>query len=337
VFRQQPSHTPPGRRVYEEFSMNCYVFVHVPRTAGSSVWHELAYQGADKGIGVFDIYHESIQRYGVPGCADRFLADALRQMEVPSCLFHHHSRDSLSTYFEGYDPVFATLLRDPVDRFISDVYHFRRFFRNAAAGGRLTDEITRSWSAQFTACLLRDNVPVRQLLDCAARESCFQNFYLQFFATMCWNIPRQDSVNSPAPRYSTREIRDLAQAMRHRFQAIGWFGDLSRSFSEIQEAFTLEPSSAPLTKTINMGRDKPQVSASERSRFAAIFDDDYQLLDELRTLSAFQKSVRKVLRRVGRMIPGTVASVNENLRLDSPRSMRPARELINAACAAVLV
>jgi len=316
--------------------MNCYVFVHVPRTAGSSVWHQLAYQGADEQIGIYDIYHESIQRYGIPGCADRFLADVLRQIDVPECFFHHHSRDSIFELFADYDSVFATLLRDPVDRFVSDVFHFRRFFRSAAAG-RLTAEITESWSDKFTSSLTDEDLPVRKLLDCAVREPNFQNFYMQFFSSMCLGDARRYTVNSPPPEYSTDKIRTLAAEIRRRFQVIGWFGSLQSSFSEIQNAFLLPADSAPLTNTINIGHDKPRLSPREWRRYASAFEADYQLLDELRSLTPSQKSERQRLRLCRRFIPVSSRWLDEMLPLDLPAPDRPSREPVTADCAPALV
>jgi hypothetical protein len=317
--------------------MNCYVFVHVPRTAGSSVWHHLAYQGADDQIGVYDIYHESIQRYGVPGCADRFLPDVLSQIDMPSCFFHHHSRDGIFEIFDAYETVFATLLRDPVDRFVSDVFHFRRFFRSAAATGQLSDGITEYWSKSFTASMTKIDLPIRELLDGAAREPSFRNFYVDFFASLCWNVPKRASAESPLRVYSAQEIRHLAQEIRRRFQVIGWFGNLQSSFSEIQQAFSLPTDSPPLTNTINTGHDRPKIRPSEWSRYAAAFHADYQLLDELRKLTPFQKSVRNVLRHCRRFVPGSSKWVDENLPLDLPACEQPSRELVTAECAPALV
>lgn len=317
--------------------MNCYVFVHVPRTAGSSVWHHLAYQGADEQIGVYDIYHESIQRFGVPGCADRFLPDVLRQIDMPDCFFHHHSRDSIFEIFDEYETVFATLLRDPVERFVSDVFHFRRFFRSAAATGRLSDGITEYWSKTFTASLTNADLTVRELLDRASREPSFRNFYVDFFASFCWNVPRRASADSPVPVYSAQEIRKLAEEMRRRFQVIGWFGSLQRSFSEIQQAFRLPSECAPLTNTINTGHDKPRLSPREWRRYASAFEADYQLLDELRSLTPSQKSARQRLRLCRRFLPVSSRWLDEALPLDLPAPDRPSREPATADCTPALV
>jgi hypothetical protein len=306
--------------------MNCFVFVHVPRTAGSSVWHHLAYQGADEDFGVFDIYHESIQRYGDPSYTHWFLGDVLRELDMPSCLFHHHSPDGVFDEFAEYDSVFATLLRDPVDRFVSDVFHFRRFIRTTAAGGRMRARIREAWTEDFMASLTDENVPVRQLLDSAAREPCFRNFYVQFFASLCWNVPKRDSANVPLPVYSDQEIRNLAKEIRRRFQVIGWFGNLQSSLSEIQRAFSLPSDSAPLTNTINTGHDKPQLSPREWRRYASAFEADYQLLDELRSLTLSQKSTRQRLRLCRRFVPISSRWLDETLPLDLPGCEQPSRE-----------
>jgi hypothetical protein len=317
--------------------MNCYVFVHVPRTAGSSIWHHLAYQGADEGIGVYDIYHESLQKFGVPGCSDRFLADDIRQIDLSSCLFHHHSRESVFEHFAAHETVFATLLRDPVDRFISDVFHFRRVFRNAAASGRLADHITRSWSEHFTSSLCQADLPDGELLKRAARERTFQNFYVQFFATMCWNVPQAESLNSPVPSYTSQEIHQLAQDIRRHFQVIGWFGTLQQSLSDIQAAFQMSSGGMPLTHTINKGHDRPLIGPAQRLRYSAAFEADYQLLDELRALTPFQKASRRVLRKCQQYVPFSANWVDETLPLAANRPVRDRQREVETEAGAMLV
>lgn len=299
--------------------MPYYVFVHVPRTAGSSVWHHLAHQGADQQIGVFDIYHESIQRCGLPGCSEEFLPAVLHSLDMPRCFFHHHSRENIFGHFAGFKSVFATLLRDPVDRFISDIFHLRKYIRSAAGTGRLTGDITRFWSEQFVADICRDDVTVGDLLEQAARVPGFRNFYLQFFTALCFGPPRRDFTRSWPVDYSSQEIRELALEVRRRFQVVGWFGDLHQSFAEIQQAFTLRPGSASLTNTINASHDRPPLRSSEWSRHAAAFDGDYQFLDELRVLSGFRKSVRQLLRHCRPLAPASLRLVDETLPLDAVR------------------
>jgi hypothetical protein len=272
---------------------------------------------------VFDIYHESIQRYGNPGCLDRFLPDALHQIDVPDCFFHHHSRDSIFEYFDSYEAVFATLLRDPVDRFVSDVFHFRRFFRNGA-DRRLVDGIAKSWSAEFGASLREADVPVDEVLRLAIREPSFRNFYVQFFAGLCWGESARGLPVADTSIWSARAIGKLAADMRRRFQVIGWFGNLHCSLAEIQEAFGLPSGGPPLTNRINIGHDRPGIRPSDRSHFAAAFDADYRLLDELRMLSPLHKSIRRWARSCRSFLPVASTWVDEDLPLPA-RSASPHR------------
>jgi len=156
------------------------VFVHVPRTAGSSIWQSMARLADVHQIPVFDIYRESNVRYGIPEASDRVLEESVEPLATTRFFFHHHTAENIFRHFKPGESVFATVLRDPVDRFVSDVYHYRRFIRSTEPDSPFAVHTARFWSARFTNCLRRDDVDPRELLDLGAAEDFFRNYYVNF-------------------------------------------------------------------------------------------------------------------------------------------------------------
>jgi hypothetical protein len=102
------------------------LFVHVPRTGGSNLWYSCAYSWVDKNetINFLDLYHESLTRFGsinhasevVSILADRFSASKIDMM------IHHHNGFGIWRLL-GADFDYCTLLRDPLERYISWYFH----------------------------------------------------------------------------------------------------------------------------------------------------------------------------------------------------------------------
>jgi hypothetical protein len=273
-----PSTLPINREEGPEPQIAGCVFVHVPRTAGSSIWQSLVRLAAEHQIRVFDIYRESNHRYGIPEASDRVLKESVPLLTEQRYFFHHHTAENIFERFKPGESVWAT---EPDSPF---ALHTARY-----------------WSPRFTSALRRDDAEPRELLDLGAAEGFFRNYYVNFFAALCWSEADAGKTSDISKNYKPRDLAELGEEVRQRFQIIGDFASLQESYSRIQAAFGIPQPPHQLALTINRGDSKPMLSGSERRRYVTAFSADYYLLEELGGLTSIHKSLRRAWRAVQSM------------------------------------
>ena len=263
--------------------IRCCVFIHIPRTAGSSVWSCLVETASNLGIGVCDLYCESIQRYGDPARVH----EVLQHTPPPSdretrCVFHHHTNRNISEFFRKNETVYATMLRDPVDRFVSDAFHYKRLLKGApgAEESWKPDLVSMSvdmadLNAEIVEPLRPNELRTREILEIAAAQPSFANYYFKFF----WSLLGNEAA--PDGRYGPDDVLKLAMQLRRQFDVIGSFDDLERSYAEITAAFGMAADNERLRRHIMKGHAKPEIADSEKRQFRRLFELDYRLLDLL--------------------------------------------------------
>jgi hypothetical protein len=259
------------------------IFVHVPRTAGSSVWHGLAYTAPRLKIGVLDLYHESIRRFGKAGRARQVLQETLSEIGRRKCIFHHHTRENICSLFGKREAVWTTVLRDPVDRCLSDLFHYKRLAARVRdpAGSLQSDLVDldvnlTGESAPLSEPAAPDSAHICEILDQSTFQSHFANYYVKFFWSLCMNVRRLGYPNS------VTKVRALARTLRRRFAVIGAFENLQNTYDEILKAFDLESAAGCLEHFLMKGPARPDLPTAVRNRVARLFELDYLLLDELK-------------------------------------------------------
>jgi hypothetical protein len=237
------------------------VFVHVPRTGGSSVWHSLAHLAPRFSVGVIDIYYQCQLNGGTLAGAKDVVRDIRREIGDAPCLFHHHTSEPVYDVFSLKDTIFATVLRDPVDRFISAVVHYRNFV-TTHSDLKFIEYHAMIWGRDFFDYCVKPDVEIGELLDLAATQKYFRTYYTTFFASLF------DMAETSAA---------LPVRIREVFSVIGRFESLAASYSDIAVLFGM--GAAELDHIVNMGNTRPLVSDSDRVRYAAALHVDYELLD----------------------------------------------------------
>ncbi len=261
-------------------SRHC-VFVHVPRTAGTSIWHGLANAATKLRIRVCDLHNESVRKYGNIGQPHEVLRETLPLIGKARCLFHHHTARHISAFFRNDETVYTTLLRDPVDRFVSDAFHYKQFVDDGASGGAhsadydVRNHVDPELSQDFLRALRQDGLGVREILEIAASEPYFSNYYVRYFWSICMNETVPDGGFRPG------DVRALAAQIRRQFTVIGSFNDLQRSYARIMAAFGMGSGADRLERHVMKGRARPDLADAEKQRFEHLFELDYQLMDEL--------------------------------------------------------
>ncbi len=167
--------------------MSNFVFVHVTRTGGSSIWHNLVPIATQNGIGICDIYHESKLENGRPIAAEIVLQRFREQYGNLTALFHHHTAEPIFHLF-AKNTIFATVLRDPVDRFVSIVSHIRAFLTSPAVDPRYKAYNEEFLGAEYLRGVYAGVAP-RKLLEIAAADPYFQNYYVAMFRSLLSTCP----------------------------------------------------------------------------------------------------------------------------------------------------
>lgn len=267
--------------------MSNFVFVHVTRTGGSSIWHNLVPIATQKGIGICDIYHESKLENCRPIAAEIVLQRFREKYGNLPALFHHHTTEPIFHLF-AKNTLFATVLRDPVDRFVSIVSHIRAFLTSPTVDPRYKAYNEEFLGAEYLRGVYAGIEP-RKLLDIAAADPYFQNYYVSMFRSLLSTCPDAShyanlfgNLKKPITPY---DVELLANIIFTRFAVIGYFDSLEIAFANILQRFNLGSSDEKMNLSINQGQERPALSTEEREMFRPIFRQDYHLLASLRALS----------------------------------------------------
>jgi len=255
------------------------VFYHIPRTGGSSIWHALAASAAGAEVPVVDLFHHAREDYGSSDCVYNVLTERQKLLRERSALIHLHTPHNISYFFEEFNILYATIVRDPVDRFISDVCHLRRTLSNMADAERQTLITSARWQTAFADAMLAGNAPIDALLEMAAQEAFFRDyFYHHFYGLLCQKPLPQITYQLPQ---SSEDIRDLAEVVRTKFAYIGRFPQVADSYHRIAELFAL-PHDRDAEFAFHINKlDSHQIVPDRRERFAEAFRTSYELLSAL--------------------------------------------------------
>jgi len=245
------------------------VFYHIPRTGGSSVWHALAANAVLQQIKVVDLYHESKIYFSDSSKTLDAISDRQRLLRKQTCLIHHHTEIKIQNYFDN-PPLYATIVRDPFDRFISDIKHLSAYMRSQNfSKAKVVEELG----------LMRDmanpSIDIHSLIDIYSRSDYFQNYYRNWFGKLLLgrnglggNEVIKDVYDPRFPAY-----------VRRAFKNISCFTDLNKSLRAIAHSFEIPLNHSQLghlNKT-----PKKQTFEIIHSRYALRFEKDYSFLKDL--------------------------------------------------------
>lgn len=269
--------------------MGNLVFVHATRTGGSSIWHNLVSIATHKGVGICDIYHESKLENGRPIPVEKVLQRFRQKHGSIPTLFHHHTAEPIFHHF-GKNTLFATVLRDPIDRFVSIVSHIRAFLTAPDVDPRYKAYNEEFLGRDYLRAVYSDVDP-RELLDVAAKDTYFQNYYISLFRSLCSTCSTSCSTpnrlnSSQKDPLTPYEIELLAEIIFTRFAVIGYFDDLGLAYQKIVHRFDLGANGEKMKLSVNQGQKRPLLSTEEREKYRPIFRQDYHLLASLRSLSS---------------------------------------------------
>lgn len=254
------------------------VLFHIPRTSGSSVWKNLARLAGASGLAAFDLYGHARELTGSPYKTSEALADLLvRQPGVERGVVHHHTRRNITGMLPPGRHHYVTIVRDPVQRFVSEIFHLRAFVRR----GRNFFSPERRYLRQLLtrparAALLRRVMCPDELLLRVAEEPFYRDYYINSF----WELMYGDDAASSAPFQCVgAEVAPrLAASVRVAFSHIGRFAEVEASVGAIAALASL-PGSAQAVVRVENGVPKPALRPETVARLRAMNAADYRFLD----------------------------------------------------------
>jgi hypothetical protein len=237
-----------------------------------------------RGLEVFDLFHETKLAFAAPINASRLVALSRHRNGNRACMYHHHTDESIWLAFDDSDIICSTILRDPVDRFISEIFHSQAFLRLSSESSDFVKYFVEQWGSDYVGALLDDRMDSHRLLDIASKVSFFPNYYTSFFGGLLDMCP-PGVERAWRGATAIRNVRELADRMRNRFAEIGRFDCLQDSFARTAQLFNLSDKSERLDLHINRRAQDVNLSNADRRRYNRIFHFDYHLLEELGLVS----------------------------------------------------
>lgn len=271
------------------------IFLNMGRTGGSAVWNILAPIATKHAVRVIDLYERSLSDFGTPFLARQAVGKA-QQLGAPglnwvndSLFLHHRTRQNIEAILPSEACDYVTLLRDPVERFLSDVFHIRKLigesFELPEASLRTQAEI--SWYRKILgeslyARFVQQDADLDELVLEASRCPYYENFYFNFF----WSLLISPAVGE-VPEYFGGVIDDQARlelvgAVHQRFAYIGIYPHLKQAISSISFLLgvTLDPGMEFFQ--IHASSSKPYLRSQTLEKLRATKADEYRLLAMLK-------------------------------------------------------
>jgi hypothetical protein len=245
------------------------VFFHIPRTGGSSVWHALAAGASMHQISIIDLYHIGAVQFSNSSKTLEALNDWQRLLRKQTCLIHHHTEIKIQNYFDN-PPLYATIVRDPFDRFISDIKHLSAYMRSQNRSKAIV-----IGESELMRDMANPSIDIHSLIDIYSRSDYFQNYYRNWFGKLL--LGRNGFGGDEV-------IKDVYDArfpayVRKAFINISCFTDLNKALHAIANSFGIPLDHVQLG---HLNKTQRKHSTEEmRLKYGLRFEKDYSFLKDL--------------------------------------------------------
>jgi hypothetical protein len=270
-----------------EASSNPLFFFHLAKTGGSSIWHtliDLASAG-NPPVPVIDLYHHARNDQHTVTGVYKVLLQFKELLQNKRVLIHHHTNHPVGFFFDR-QPIYTTIIRDPVDRFISEINHCRAQLRGeldplhqAGVIDPRTEMEGRGWSPRLIEEAVCPSATLESLAELALTESCMTRYYYQNFHHLLFGAPGSMTpcvLPSECPSDGT-----LALLVRTKFAFIGRFPQVFEACEEIARLFKLPPPFSRTNFPHMLQRHSGKLLVHCRPHFRSAFRADYAFLSEL--------------------------------------------------------
>jgi len=236
------------------------------------MWHALAAKADLQGIPIVDLYYESIINYSDSSKTLKVISDRQRFLRTRTCLLHHHSEVKIQNYFDT-PPVYATIVRDPFDRFLSHITYLSTLLRSGQI--RKEEMLGLGDPVEIQRILADPSIATHSLIDICSRSDYYQNYFRNWFGKLLLGRNGFGGDEDIKDVYDQR----FPEYVRSVFKNISCFTDLNKSFDEIAKAFELTYGHVTLGHLLKISKEP--ISESVRSKTISYFEKDYIFLQEL--------------------------------------------------------
>lgn len=264
------------------------IFFHLAKTGGSSIWSALiaVASSMSPSVPIIDLYHNSRTHYHSVTDIHEVLEDFREFIrDNGRVLMHHHTAYPIGPFLDR-DPLYTTIIRDPVDRFISEVNHSRAVLRGEGDDlhqkGVIDPKVEmegRGWSRDLIEQAISDNVSFEKLLECALQEPSLVRYYYWNFYHLLLGRPDAYLPKSLPSELPPDEV--LADLVRSKFAYIGRFPFVFKAYLKIAQIYGFPASLSKETFPHLLQRNSRELIPGLRNDLRSAFQAEYAFLSKL--------------------------------------------------------
>jgi hypothetical protein len=215
------------------------------------------------------LYHDAKIKYRNTSKTIDAINDIQKFIRKNTCLIHHHTDIKINNYFDE-TPSYATIVRDPYDRFISDITHLARHARSNP-----DPSVIIGGDSEINRAISDPSIDIYSLIDICSSSASYQNFYRNWFGNLFLGR------NGLGGDEYIKDIYDplFPVYIRGVIKNISSFTNIETAFDDISKLFELPRNNEKLNN-INkkLGDDKVE---NMRSKYLHLFEKDYNFLKKI--------------------------------------------------------
>jgi hypothetical protein len=259
------------------------VFFHFLRCGGSSVWAALWNQARTLGVPFLDIYHEARVKHGNNLACENVFRGNAHVLNHKVVIMHHHVPVCLEPFL-GNNISFFTVVRDPVDRFLSELRHCVGLLRmhridpvHELGTINAETEIEGSgWPQKLIQMARLHHTTFEELITQALQYEHFRSYYKLWFARLLNVKPHQSWYGvSRTNRYNVDEI---VSAIERKFVGVYDFRNLKQAVDSMANKMGIPGANSGLHLNATSPSETNQIN---RYRLAESFKNEYALLRKI--------------------------------------------------------
>jgi len=263
------------------------VFFHLAKTGGSSIWRALIPTAALSipPVPIFDLYHYGRCNLRTVTKTPKVLEHFKDPLKKGRTLIHHHTSQPIESFFER-PPVYTTIVRDPVDRFISEVNHGRTLLCSGPEEGDQANPMDprveieeRGWSRGLIDMAAFDEVSFEDLLARALQEPYLARYYYWTFFHLLLGQPEPFPPRCFPEEGPSNKI--LADVVRARFSYIGRFPFVYKTYVKIAQTYQMPVRVRGENFPNLLQRNSHTLVPDLRKDLRSAFKEDYEFLSHL--------------------------------------------------------
>lgn len=270
------------------------VFFDIPGTGGTAVWSNLAKIAESRSRMAADLYGQSVALFQdachpveTLAILDEHLAQTGIDRNDSRILYRHGTKQNISAWLSPEESQYVTILRDPVERFVSEIVALRA--RLASGGDRSEDgrcelpsggkwnPVEEYYSEAFYARAADPTVSIDDLLLSYIEDESHKNYYINYFFSLFWGNPAErESKYSGDCRCI---LPTLAHFVREKFTHIGIYPSIGKTLYEISTASGFRSPARNEMERRSQETALPPLLPATQNKLRAFSEFDYQFLE----------------------------------------------------------